>query len=146
MLLASPGFTLRAGWHECDPGRLLPPGARTGPGRGAPGVVAISRRGGDGLAIARAGAASEGVVDQVPLAAVALEGDRPALIGPQQGDLGLAEQGDGLGMGVAVAVAPAEAGDGQLRVDGLQPAGVGAVAAAVVGQLEDGALAEQLGA
>ncbi len=46
---------------------------------------------------------------------------------------------------MAVVVARAQAGDGRLGLDQVEPVLVGAVAAAVVGELEDGTVANQAG-
>ena len=82
--------------------------------------------------------------NDAPVPAVALERDRAELVGAEQGDPAAPQKAEGLGMRVAEFVVPAHAGHGQLGPDRRQPAGIGPVAAAVVGQLEDRAVPHEV--
>src|SRR5271157_6144082 len=114
-------------------------------GRGIRAWHVIARAGCHGVSLPRAATAGQPGVDNIPGVAVADNRDGAALVGAQEGNLVLAEQGDRFGVWVAVVVSRGQAGDGRFGLNQVEPALVGAVAAAVMGELEDCTVANQAG-
>src|SRR5271157_2648768 len=106
-------------------------------GRGIRAWLVVARAGCHGVSLPRAATAGQTGIDKIPGAAVADDGDGAALVGAQERDFVLSEQRDRLGVRVAVVVSRAQAGDGRFGLNQVEPALVGTVAAAVMGELED---------
>ncbi len=84
-------------------------------------------------------------LDDLPGSAIAGDRDRAKLVGAQERQARAPKQADRFGVGVPVVVILAQAGHGQLGSDRLKPTCVGAISAAVMGKLENGAVAHQVG-